>query len=350
MKTETVRKLKREKNEVKYKMVKKKLVAYMLYPLSLLYGAVVFIRNKFYDKGILKSHKFDSVICVGNITVGGTGKTPHIEYLLSLLGKQHKIAVVSRGYKRKSKGFRYVDVNDTSSNSGDEPLQIKKKFPNAIVAVDANRINAIHKIKNDYHDVDIILLDDAFQYRKVTASINILLIDYNRPVWNDLMLPAGRLRDCRSNIRRSDIIIVTKCPENITNDDKEKCIKQLAKYGKQVYFSHSTMGKEISLNNNVFMPSKIYAFAGIANPQPFFEEIHTRYPNLHIEQQIFPDHHNFTEKEIKTIAKKAKTHTIVTTEKDFVRLNSYIENMFYVPITVTISNSGKFNDEITQQL
>ncbi|HKJ41513.1 MAG TPA: tetraacyldisaccharide 4'-kinase, partial [Sunxiuqinia sp.] len=189
----------------------------LLYPISLIYGMVVYIRNSLYDYKIFKSTEFEiPVISIGNITVGGTGKTPHTEYLVELLKKHVNVATLSRGYKRKTKGFRLVETTSQVSEVGDEPLQIKKKFPMVTVAVDENRVHGINQLlKDEKHTPDAILLDDAFQHRRVTPGINILLIDYNNPIDKDQLLPLGRLRERKYQRRRANIIIYTKCPDEI---------------------------------------------------------------------------------------------------------------------------------------
>jgi tetraacyldisaccharide 4'-kinase len=315
-----------------------------------------------YDAGLLASYRFDiPVISVGNITVGGTGKTPHTEYLVEILSKDFNVAVLSRGYKRQSRGFQYVERNDNVSKTGDEPLQIKRKYPDIIVAVDADRVQGIKRLQADYPHLDLILLDDAFQHRKVIPSLNIVLIDYNRPVWNDSILPAGRLRDCPSCLYRADILVVTKCPANISIDDKQRCEDILKKYNKPVYFSCFVYGKGYPLSGSaksLFDSANILAVSGIANPSTFFEQLEKQYPETVIEQITFPDHHAFSEKDIRTILKKADARTIVTTEKDSVRFISYFceakkqapENIFYVPVKVKIDDSYSFNVNITNHV
>lgn len=189
-----------------------------LLPLSWCYGLVVRLRNHFFEVGILKSRTFDTpVISVGNITVGGTGKTPHVEYLVRLLSDQMKVAVLSRGYKRKSRGFVLATKESTANDIGDEPCQIKRKFPHVYVAVDANRCEGIERLTTDKltKDTEAIILDDAYQHRYVKAGVNILLIDYNRLIIHDKLLPAGRLREPKSGKNRADIVIVTKCPDGL---------------------------------------------------------------------------------------------------------------------------------------
>ncbi|MFW5831389.1 MAG: tetraacyldisaccharide 4'-kinase, partial [Prolixibacteraceae bacterium] len=191
----------------------------LLYPFSLLYGIGVFMRNRLYDLNIIKSKDFDvPVISIGNITVGGTGKTPHVEYLINLLKEKFEVATLSRGYKRKTRGFRKVEVDSKVLEVGDEPLQVKKKFPDTEVAVCENRIKGAETLLDEKKEKvpDVLLLDDAFQHRRIEAGINILLIDYNRHIKEDSLLPAGRLREPAAQMRRANVIIFTKCPGEIT--------------------------------------------------------------------------------------------------------------------------------------
>jgi tetraacyldisaccharide 4'-kinase len=334
----------------------------LLLPLSLIYGAVVALRNMFYDKGIFSSYSFGiPVIVIGNVTVGGTGKTPHTEYLIDVLSRDFELAVLSRGYKRRSKGFRYVDTDDSASQTGDEPLQIKRKYPGVVVAVDADRVQGIKRLQSDYPRLDLILLDDAFQHRRVLPSLNIVLIDCNRPVWNDSFLPAGRLRDCLSSLHRADIIVITKCPPDVSPDFKQNCAGKLKKYNKPIYFSRFESGEAYSLpasGESFFDSSNVLAVSGIANPAGFFGQIETQYPEAVIEQCVFPDHHDFSEKDVRNILKKAGSRTILTTEKDGVRLFSYFcksnervpDNIYCVPVKVKIDDSDNFKFNITNHV
>jgi tetraacyldisaccharide 4'-kinase len=327
-------------------------------PVSFIYKAVILLRNKFYDNGLFGSCRFGiPVISIGNITVGGTGKTPHTEYLTDILGREFKIAVLSRGYKRQTKGFQYVELGDSTAKTGDEPLQIKRKYPETIVAVDADRVRGIRRLQTDFPHLDLILLDDAFQHRQVAPSLNIVLTDYNRPVWNDLLLPAGRLRDCLSSLHRADIIVVSKCPADISQEEKQKCIDKLSKYNKPVYFSRFEPGKEYSLSASDKFPfdsANLLALSGIANPDAFFKQLEKQYPEAVIEKISFPDHHVFSEKNIRIILKKAKSRTIITTEKDSMRLISYFckakervpENIYCAPVVVKIDDANSFNANI----
>jgi tetraacyldisaccharide 4'-kinase len=330
----------------------------LLQPLSLIFEAAVLLRNTFYDRGLFKSHSFATpVISIGNITVGGTGKTPHTEYLIEVLSREFNLAVLSRGYKRQSRGFQYVETGDSALKTGDEPLQIKRKYPAVIVAVDADRVQGIKRLQRDYPRLDLILLDDAFQHRRVAPSLNIVLTDYNHPVWNDSMLPAGRLRDSRSSLYRADIIVVTKCPVDMSHDEKQLCAEKLYKYNKPVYFSCFETGKAYSLSTSdttVFDSSRLLTVSGIANPNVFFAQVEKQYPEAVIKYVVFPDHHAFSERDIHNIMKKAQSHVIVTTEKDGARLSSYFDdtktpvptNIYCVPIKVKIDDSNSFNINI----
>ncbi|MDR2026407.1 MAG: tetraacyldisaccharide 4'-kinase [Prevotellaceae bacterium] len=339
-----------------------RLIYLLLLPLSLIYRAAVLLRNKFYDNGLFPSYRFGiPVISIGNIAVGGAGKTPHTEYLTDLLSKDFSIAVLSRGYKRQSKGFQYVETDDPVSKTGDEPLQIKRKYPATVVAVDADRVRGIKRLQTDYPSLDLILLDDAFQHRQIAPSLNIVLIDCNRPVWNDSMLPAGRLRDCLSSLYRADILVITKCPANISQNEKQKYADKLQKYNKPVYFSCFEPGKAYPLSGSDksdFDSSNLLAVSGIANPAVFFRQLKEQYPEAVIEQMTFHDHHNFSEKDIRNILKRAASRTIVTTEKDSVRLISYFrktkegipENIFCIPVKIKIDDSDSFNINITNHV
>ncbi|MDR1582091.1 MAG: tetraacyldisaccharide 4'-kinase [Prevotellaceae bacterium] len=333
-----------------------RILYFLLLPFSMLYKAAVLLRNKLYDIGLFKSCRFDiSVVSVGNITVGGTGKTPHTEYLISLLYNDFHVAVLSRGYKRRSKGFRYVEINDPATETGDEPLQIKRKYSSGVVvAVDSDRVRGILRLQTDYPDLDLILLDDAFQHRRINPSLNIVLIDYNRPVWNDALLPSGRLRDCLSSLCRADIIVITKCPEQISQEEKQKYASNLKRYNKPVYFSRFDVGEAYSLSGLGKLPddpSKLLALSGISNPSVFFGQLAKQYPKAIIEKIAFSDHHYFSEKDIHNILRQAGSHAIVTTEKDSMRLISYFcnaefqlpDNIYCVPIKVIIDDSNSFN-------
>ena len=325
-----------------------------LLPLSWLYGAGVRLRNKLFDMGVLKSRSFDiPVISVGNITVGGAGKTPHVEYLVNLLKDHVKVAVLSRGYKRKTKGFVLADEKSTAREVGDEPCQIKKKFPDIYVAVDENRVEGIEKLTDNAvaKDADVIVLDDAFQHRYVKPGINILLVDYHRLLIYDKLLPAGRLREPKEGKNRADIVIVTKCPQDLKPMEFRVITKAMNLYPYQTllfstidYGNLQPMycGEEMPLDS-IREEDNIMLLTGIASPkqmildlEPFTSRIHTL---------AFGDHHQFTQKDIERInqmyANLPSPKIIVTTEKDAARLfgleglNEEVRHHLYVlPIKI----------------
>lgn len=306
----------------------------LLYPVSLVYGLVIKIRNILFDLHVLKSQEFQiPVISVGNITVGGTGKTPHIEYLIELLSKEYKLAVLSRGYKRKTSDFILADENTPVNSIGDEPWQIKKKYPMITMAVDTNRVRGIQKLVQAIPDLDIILLDDAFQHRYVKPGINILLIDYSRPLHEDHMLPYGWLRESPLERYRADVIIYTKSPDKITPINKRLMLDTLALTPSQHAFFTSILYKEPEplLAGNVPVRFKsiteeqygILLVAGIANPKPLMNEIGKYSKN--VKYVLFPDHHDFTPEDLKKIQDEfdslpGEKKIVITTEKDVARL------------------------------
>ena len=309
----------------------------ILFPFAILYGLITSIRNFFFDKGILKSTSFNiPVIAVGNLSVGGTGKTPQIEYLIRLLCENYKVATLSRGYKRKSEGFVLADATSNAEVLGDEPFQYYKKFPQVQVAVDANRTNGIQQLLTQKNPPEIILLDDAFQHRKVKADFYILLTAYTDLYCVDFMLPTGNLRESRSGAHRAKIVIVTKCPDSISLDEKSKIKSKLNLNSNQKLFFTS-----INYDNLVFSESAQISvdeiqkkdkvlLAGIAKPEPFFNYLKKEGDEV----LKFPDHHHFSEAEILEIKAKANNNIIVTTEKDYVRIVDKFpkEQLFYLPI------------------
>jgi tetraacyldisaccharide 4'-kinase len=335
---------------------------FLLYPFSLLYGIAVYFRNCFYDWNLIKSKEFDvPVISIGNITIGGTGKTPHVEYLTELLKDKFEVAVLSRGYKRKTKGFRQVEANSKVSETGDEPLQIKKKFPDVTVSVCENRVGGAEKLlnSNEIKSPDVILLDDAFQHRRITAGINILLIDYNRPIKEDKLLPVGRLREGAAQMRRANIIIFTKCPAGEVTPIMRRILQKevrLKPYQELFFTSFEYdkikpvfSGRDLE---NDFYKNKTYGIlivTGIAFPKLIPDYL----KQFAAETEIlrFPDHHYYSQKDIQQIMSrfehlKTGKKIIVTTEKDAVRFNQmqgldeqFKSVLYYLPVKV------KFLDE-----
>ena len=319
-------------------------------PLALLYKGITSFRNFLYNKGIFKSYSFDlPVIVVGNLSVGGTGKTPQIEYLIRLLSDKYKIATLSRGYKRKSKGFILADANLNASIIGDEPFQFYSKFPNIQVAVDTNRKNGIDQLLSQTSKPEVILLDDAFQHRKVKAGFYILLTSYNDLYSDDFQLPTGNLRESRSGAKRANIIIVTKCPSDLLNESRTEITKKLTiESNQQLFFTTIAYDNFVYSENEKRSVSEIQnvdklLLAGIAKPQSFFRHLHTNNEIC----LTFPDHHHFTEKDILEIRNKANNKIIITTEKDFVRLKGRIpkEQLFYLPIQSKFLFEGKNFDK-----
>ena len=322
------------------------ILRYLLFPFSILYGWITSIRNFLFDKGILKSNSFEiPIIAVGNLSVGGTGKTPQIEYLIRLFSKNYKIAVLSRGYKRKSKGFILADKNATAEILGDEPFQMYQKFPEVTVAVDADRSNGISTILSLPNQPNLILLDDAFQHRKVKASFYILLSAYNDLFINDYILPTGNLRESRNGAERADVIVITKCPKDLSVAKQEAIIKHIG-LNIPIYFSCIEYDEFVYHENEKISVNDIkqldkLLLAGIAKPTPFFDYVE----NSNDEKLIYPDHHNFTANDIKEIKRKSTNKIIITTEKDYVRLkNKSLNNLYYLPIkTSLLSNRENFD-------
>lgn len=313
----------------------------LLFPFSILYGAIVFVRNWMFDKGWLKSTSYDfPVICVGNLSVGGTGKSPMIEYLIRLTKDTYKVATLSRGYKRKTEGFIVANESTTASDIGDEPLQFYSKFGDEIiVSVEAQRTTGIAALRNLPNSPEVILLDDAFQHRKVTAGFNILLTPFNDLYANDFMLPAGNLREPRSGAKRADVIIVTKCPKEVSDEMQARIVKKLRpRNGQQVFFTTIMYAENVqhtteSLALTSLKEEEFILVTGIANPKPLLQHLNDQ--GLSYTHLKYPDHHDFSESEIHIIQQKAGNKRILTTEKDFMRLQGSLENLYYLPIRVS---------------
>ncbi|MBR5035314.1 MAG: tetraacyldisaccharide 4'-kinase [Bacteroidales bacterium] len=317
------------------------------------YALGLWMRNKAYDKGWLKSVKFDnvSIISFGNITVGGTGKTPHVElFIRELLERAWRVAVISRGYGRKNpKASRFVETNSRVEDVGDEPLQIKRKFPQVKVIVDRDRVRAVKMLMAlPFGDVpEVILLDDGMQYRRLKPTRQICLINYNRPVFKDSLLPFGRLRDLPSQLKRADTVLITKCPPYLNEWEKQQAISvNRINPQQKVFFTTVQYFDPVAVfpegNNRYIYSHEAILFTGIANSDQLRHHVSARYPrNFHIE---FDDHHVFTDKDIKQIEKFADKHPqaiVLTTEKDSQRLrrNPAVherlkERLFYIPIEI----------------
>jgi tetraacyldisaccharide 4'-kinase len=343
----------------------------LLYPLALLYGAVTGIRNFLYNTGILRTFKFNiPIICVGNITVGGTGKTPHAEYLVELLRERYRVATLSRGYKRNSIGFRLAKPGTGTSELGDEPLQIFMKFPGIKVAVDRDRVHGVKTLIKDPDNIEVIILDDGFQHRRLTPGLTVLLTDYNRLMIRDFLLPFGELRESRMSMYRADIILITKSPEDLPPIQRRLIAKEMDKAAYQnIYFTTYKYQKPVPVFRGTMPGHKattieenddlgILLVTGIANPDPLREYLEKKYRE--VVHQKYPDHHKFNERDIQKIADslrdlKSPMKRIYTTEKDAVRLMEFTNiaeplrsSLYYVPIGIHFLNDDQdeFNNLI----
>lgn len=339
-----------------------------LLPLSWLYGIGVGIRNSLFDLGILKSRSFDvPVISVGNITVGGSGKTPHVEYLIELLRKRAKVAVLSRGYKRKSKGYVLSGPDTKMQEIGDEPYQMHKKFNDIYVAVDKDRCHGIERLTTDSEtkDTDVILLDDAYQHRYVKPGINILLVDYHRLIIYDKLLPAGRLREPKEGKTRADIVIVTKCPKNLKPMSFRVLSRALNLFPyQQLYFTrldysdlHLLFGKKTRPLSDITPNEHILLLTGIASPEQMVQDLKPYCKD--ITPLRFADHHQFTDSDVEkinsTFASLPSPSCIITTEKDATRLENMQglseevkRNLYVLPVKVKVmlDKQEKFEEAI----
>ena len=299
----------------------------LLLPFSLLYGLATGLRNYLYNVGYSKSFNYDiMVINVGNLRVGGTGKTPMIEYLVRLLHQKYSLATLSRGYKRKSKGFILASAQSTSDQLGDEPYQMFLKYGKVTqVAVGEERSLAIPHILMEHPETQVILMDDAFQHREVRPDFNILLSDYNDPFFEDSILPGGRLRESRSGAKRADVIVMTKCPSDISAQQMSQVADKVGKYsapGTPVFFTALRYSKIRALNGSPKAGGSYVAFSGLANPGPFEQHLKENY-NI-VDTVTFNDHHHYTVEEFKSLVNKAREQKadLLTTEKDVVKFRS----------------------------
>lgn len=324
-----------------------KLLRKILWPLNLPYFLVIWCRNYCYDLGFLNSKSYEfPVICVGNLSVGGTGKTPMVEFLVQFLQSKFRVAVLSRGYGRQSRGFQLADATSTAKIIGDEPFQMAQKFPNINVAVDANRQRGIEMLQNLNIPPEVILLDDAFQHRSVIPNYSILLTSYDDLYCDDFVLPSGNLREPRSGAKRAHVIVVTKCPEDLNFTEKQQIKVRLNINPNQHLFFSSISYSNVVISKTKqrplkdFISQKICLVTGIANPKPMLN--HLNRMGLEFEHLKFPDHHNFSDKELKIIASKA---IVLTTEKDFSRLQVIRKDqLYYLPISTKIDFSNIFEN------
>ena len=330
------------------------LIRKILYPFSFVYGAVTAVRNWLYNLGIKKSTKFNiPTIVVGNLSVGGTGKTPQIEMLVRLLKDQYKVAVLSRGYKRKSKGFLVATPSVSVEELGDEPFQLFSKFPAIIVAVDANRVHGIEQLLTFDDAPELVLLDDAYQHRKVKGGCNILLTPYNDLYVDDCMLPTGNLRESAAGAKRAQVIVVTKCPSSLSVKEQDKIVTKLKPSGTQkIFFSTIVYEEELqgaqALKMTDLAEYKVVLVTGIANPQPLLDYFDAN--NVAVQHLAYPDHHHFTDSDISAINRALlgqDNKILVTTEKDYVRLKDKIADVSYISIKIKLLNhTSDFNQII----
>ncbi len=316
---------------------------FLLLPLALLYGIAVTIRNWLFDVKIIKSATFNfPLICVGNLVVGGTGKSPMVEYLVETLKPVYTVATLSRGYKRKTKGYALATAATTALEIGDEPMQFHTKFPDVAVAVGEERLVAIPQLLHDRPATEVIILDDAFQHRYVNAGLNLLLTDCNDIFYKDWFLPSGNLRDQRKSYKRAHIIIVTKCPAGLNDEEKKQVIADIHPLKHQhVFFTCISYGDAYHILSSARLPDlankSVLLVCGIANPKPLQKYLQSH--SAVFEEKLYGDHHIFTIDDLKDIRKrfeemKGEDKIIITTEKDAVRLHKFDEQLSHMPFYV----------------
>lgn len=326
-----------------------RLLRYLLLPIVPMYWLITLVRNRLYDIGIFKSRNYDfPVICVGNLSVGGTGKSPMIEYLIRLLKDKYTLATLSRGYKRKSHGFFLAQERVEVSDIGDEPFQFWKKFPGISLAVDADRVRGIEELLKLTPLPEVLLLDDGFQHRRVNAGLNILLTSYDQLYMDDFMLPTGNLREPIQGAKRAEVIVVTKCPSEIDENEKQSIVKRLKPQTHQaVFFSHISYSEVIKTDQEERLLTELHGtpfslVTGIANPSPLVRYL--RRLGLKFEHHNFPDHHDFRESDFKNIG----SLPIITTEKDYRKISEVFKNgdVYYLPIKTVVDKEDQFNKKI----
>lgn len=319
----------------------------LLFPFSIIYDGITRLRNYLYTKGHFKSMSFPlPVICVGNLSMGGTGKSPMVTYLVSLLSKEYSVAVLSRGYGRKTKGFIDVEVTATSQEVGDEPLQLKRNFPEIKVVVCEDRVHALEKLK---HKVDVVLMDDGFQHRKVKPTFSILLTAYDSIYINDYLLPTGNLRESNSGAKRADIIVVSKCPSKLPYATMQqieydlKLTEHQKLYFTTIKYASQIIGASETLSIDYLKDKNFTLVTGIAKPEPLVQFLKER--NFNFNHKKYGDHHEFSATEIAALQKE---ELLITTEKDFIRLAPKLNKfaLYYLPIkTQFLSDASSFFDK-----
>jgi tetraacyldisaccharide 4'-kinase len=326
----------------------------LLLPFAIIYGIIIWLRNWMFDKNILKSSAFGlPIICVGNLSVGGTGKSPMVEYIVRHLKNHFRVATLSRGYKRKTTGYSLANENTTAIDIGDEPMQFHKKFPDVPIAVGEERLVAIPQLLHDRPETEVIILDDAFQHRAVKAGFNIVLTDYSNLFTRDFYLPTGDLRDLKSSYKRADILIVTKCKPDLNAIEKQAIIEEIQPIkGQNIFFTAISYGAPYHITQHTFTAltdqTEVLLVTGIANPKPlkmYLEErIHTYY------MMHYGDHHIFSIDDWKDIIKRfkrieARHKVIITTEKDAMRLMKFEQELLALPFyVIPIEHRFLFNE------
>jgi tetraacyldisaccharide 4'-kinase len=322
----------------------------ILMPLVPLYYGIMWFRNFCFDNKLLESRSYNfPVICVGNLNVGGTGKTPMIEYLIRLLENKYEVTTLSRGYGRRTKGFIIADKNATPQLIGDEPYQFYQKFPNILVTVGEDRRDAIESLIKEKRAPKLLLLDDAFQHRQVYSSFKILLTSYDNLYVDDVLLPVGNLRESKSGSKRADIIVVTKCPKEISEQSRNSIKQKLSiQSHQQLFFSYIgyskiLLSKQKQINLKSLINIKFTLITGIANPKSLVNYLSSE--GLKFKHLVFRDHHDFKHSDFLRFRKEK---LIITTEKDYVKLENKIDHdkLFYLPIQTKMINSNNFNSAI----
>ena len=333
---------------------------YLLFPLSFIYGSITSMRNLLFDYGIFKAkiHPIP-IICIGNLSVGGTGKTPHTQYLLDLLKNNYKVAVLSRGYGRKTSNLQLVEITSNALEVGDEPLQLKQNNPECLVLVEKNRNKGVQHILNHFPKTDVILLDDGYQHRWIKAGFNILITPFSSPYYNDYLMPFGKLRESKKGVTRANAVIFSKTPENTNPTLKKGMLERLHLFSNQkAYFSAIEYHKFKCISNNTELEennsNSITLVSGIANANPLIKYLKEK--GYSINHLKYADHHNYTRNDIDTDlakynAEKSTIKLILTTEKDATKLKQFLPhfkdvNFYYIPIEVKIEQSEKFKKQI----
>jgi len=333
---------------------------YLLFPFSLIYASITVIRNLAFDYGIFKSQSHNiPIICIGNLSVGGSGKTPHTQYIINLIKHNYKVAILSRGYGRNSSNLHYVEVNSSPNQVGDEPLLIKQNHPDCLVVVEKNRNKGVKQIIKAFPKTEVILLDDGFQHRQIKAGFNVLITPYYSPYYQDYLIPVGNLRESKRGADKAQIIIISKTPEQSNPTEKKGMLAKLNLFGNQTaYFSHIEYSKWKCINtNNELQDDKTYSITlvtGIANAQPLVNHLQKEGHSIH--HLEYADHHKYTIKDIRNIlvkhnADKSTKKLILATEKDATKLREFkkqfgTKNVYFAPIEVALEQGERFEKQI----